>query len=434
MHKIMKIALVLAGAFLFTAVPAHAQFTLVSGTVQDPNGIPYAGGTLSALLVPGSSGGYTLNGAAYSGRIGPVSLDATGSFTQNFGSNAIILPASSQWQITVQSNPGGISPPLGTGDQSFTVTVTISGATQSLTSTLTAAATKLTNFLSAGTVLTVTGTAPIASSGGTSPAISCATCTTSAAPLTLNQLILGAGGQAEAVLGTLGTTTTVYHGNAAGAGTFGAVNLATDVTGQVPIGAVGSAGLSGTAPIAIASTGAISLTGQVPIGQLGSAGLSGTSPIVVASTGAISCPTCSTSGGTGTVTQIDRVTQNAAIGSTTLVACPASPAGGTNFLVSSNAKITTAATSTSTLGPLSITYTAPDGTAFTALPVSYRIAPVGLAINTAGDTNNITTTFDSGFPFLVNCQAGSTVTYAFGYASSGGTAMVYDLHVRAMQQ
>jgi hypothetical protein len=40
--------------------------------------------------------------------------------------------------------------------------------------------------------------------------------------------------------------------------------------------------------------------GQIPITAVGSAGLSGTSPIVVASTGAISCPTCSTSSGTVT--------------------------------------------------------------------------------------------------------------------------------------
>lgn len=65
--------------------------------------------------------------------------------------------------------------------------------------------------------------------------------------------------------------------------------------GQIPIGNLGSAGLSGTAPVAVASTGAVSLTGQVPVGQLGSAGLSGTSPIVVASTGALSCPTCNVS-------------------------------------------------------------------------------------------------------------------------------------------
>lgn len=54
-----------------------------------------------------------------------------------------------------------------------------------------------------------------------------------------------------------GTTTTVLHGNAAGNPSFGAVSLATDVTGQLPIAAVGSAGLSATSPITIAATGVI---------------------------------------------------------------------------------------------------------------------------------------------------------------------------------
>lgn len=153
MRKIMKLALVLAGALLFT-VSAHAQnFITVTATVTDPNGIPYAGGTMNAVLVPGTPGGWTLGGQPYSGRVGPIGLDSTGSFTANFGSNAAILPASSQWQITVNSNPGGILPPLGTGAQSFTVTMTISGPSpQSISSTLNAAAPKLTNFVSAGTV------------------------------------------------------------------------------------------------------------------------------------------------------------------------------------------------------------------------------------------------------------------------------------------
>lgn len=45
----------------------------------------------------------------------------------------------------------------------------------------------------------------------------------SGAGLTLNQLLLGGGGSAIVPLGSLGTTTTLLHGNAAGAPTFGAV-------------------------------------------------------------------------------------------------------------------------------------------------------------------------------------------------------------------
>jgi len=53
--------------------------------------------------------------------------------------------------------------------------------------------------------------------------------------LVANQLMLGAGGTSTATLGTLGTSSTVLHGNAVGAPTFGAVNLATDVTGDLSV-------------------------------------------------------------------------------------------------------------------------------------------------------------------------------------------------------
>lgn len=65
--------------------------------------------------------------------------------------------------------------------------------------------------------------------------IACATCVTSAAALTANQLVIGGALQASSTLGTLGTTTTVLHGNAGGAPTFAAVNLATETTGITAI-------------------------------------------------------------------------------------------------------------------------------------------------------------------------------------------------------
>lgn len=72
-----------------------------------------------------------------------------------------------------------------------------------------------------GTIIGETATTPITLSAG--GAIGCATCVTSAASLTANQLVIGSGSQGEQSLGTLGTTTTVLHGNAGGAPTFAAV-------------------------------------------------------------------------------------------------------------------------------------------------------------------------------------------------------------------
>lgn len=79
--------------------------------------------------------------------------------------------------------------------------------------------------------LTTTGT-----SGGI-PYFSSTSALSSSALLTANALVLGGGAaSAPVVLGSLGTTSTVLHGNAAGAPTFAAVALTTDVSGQLPIG------------------------------------------------------------------------------------------------------------------------------------------------------------------------------------------------------
>ena len=99
---------------------------------------------------------------------------------------------------------------------------------------------------------------------------------TAAANLDLNQLIIGSGGTAVQKLGTLGTTTTVLHGNAAGAPTFGAVSLTADVSGTLPIGN-GGLGVTtltnhgivlGQGGSAVTATAAMT-NGQLPIGSTG---------------------------------------------------------------------------------------------------------------------------------------------------------------------
>jgi hypothetical protein len=58
----------------------------------------------------------------------------------------------------------------------------------------------------------------------------------SSVALTLNALLLGGGaGATPTPMGSLGSTTTVLHGNAAGPPTFGAVSLSADVTGNLPV-------------------------------------------------------------------------------------------------------------------------------------------------------------------------------------------------------
>lgn len=87
-------------------------------------------------------------------------------------------------------------------------------------------------------ILTVAGGGTGLSSGtsGGIPYFSASGTMASSAALTANRLVLGGGaGVAPTVLGSLGTTTTVLHGNAAGAPTFGAVALGSDVSGNLPL-------------------------------------------------------------------------------------------------------------------------------------------------------------------------------------------------------
>jgi hypothetical protein len=80
------------------------------------------------------------------------------------------------------------------------------------------------------------GTGIASGTSGGIPYFSGTTSIASSALLTANALVLGGGAATTpATLASLGTTTTVLHGNAAGAPTFGAVSLSADVTGNLPV-------------------------------------------------------------------------------------------------------------------------------------------------------------------------------------------------------
>jgi hypothetical protein len=143
----------LLAAMLAIALPARAQsgFIQVSGTVVDPQGFPYAGGstggaTISAVLVPSGISSATLNGNSFATSIGPAALSNTGQFTLTLADNTLVSPAGTQWQFTVIGT-SGLPWPIGRGSQGFTVTLTIhgNGSTQDISSNLQSAALSLTN-------------------------------------------------------------------------------------------------------------------------------------------------------------------------------------------------------------------------------------------------------------------------------------------------
>lgn len=101
----------------------------------------------------------------------------------------------------------------------------------------------------------VTGTLPVGNGGigitsGTSggvPYFSGSTTIASSAALTQNRIVLGGGaGAAPTVVGSLGSTVQVLHGNASGAPTFGAVVLTSDVSGILAVANGGTGISSGT--------------------------------------------------------------------------------------------------------------------------------------------------------------------------------------------
>jgi hypothetical protein len=137
---------------------AFAQYTTVTGTVTDVNGLAYASGQMKAQLVLNGSAvtgqpTVTINnltqcnaggfGSApckipFPGTIGPFALDGNGNMPLGgvqFQDNNQVTPAGTQWLFTVNETPG-IPPPGGTGPQTCTATITITGATQNVTAPL----------------------------------------------------------------------------------------------------------------------------------------------------------------------------------------------------------------------------------------------------------------------------------------------------------
>jgi hypothetical protein len=164
MKRTVLATLVLLAA-VFSVLPASAQTTLVTGTVNDPRGIPYSFASVKAQLV--SSTGplsgqptVTISSAAqcasagqgsapcqipFPGTAGPVTADVNGKFTLALQDNALVTPAATQWNFSVTESPG-VNPPVGFGPQTFSLAITITGASQDVSVALNAVAPLLSRF------------------------------------------------------------------------------------------------------------------------------------------------------------------------------------------------------------------------------------------------------------------------------------------------
>lgn len=147
--------------------------------------------------------------------------------------------------------------------------------------------------LASGCLSVTHTTGVVASSGAACGSGGLGTVTHTVGPLTLNALVVGNASADIDVLASLGTTTTLLHGNAAGRPTFSAVVSAdlnittTSCTNQV-VSAISAGGVGTCHTIVAADT-----TGLGTVTSIGT-----TSPITggaITATGTIACATCVTS-------------------------------------------------------------------------------------------------------------------------------------------
>lgn len=246
-------------ALLALPFAVQAQFTIVTGTVSDTNSLPYACGTISAqLIVPGGTAP-TLNGGGFTTQTSPVQLGCPtiggsgpiGNFTMRLADNNVISPAGTQWRFTV--NASGVLPPLGTGPQACTATVTITGGSQSLTTNFSACP-ALTNLGTATGIGVGGGSVSTFSSGNLTPLFTTSVATPNTTPA-LSYTLSNAGANtvfgnctgASAPPAYCSITSAMLPGSGVGSGTVTSVGLSLPPQFAVANTPVTSAGvLAGT--------------------------------------------------------------------------------------------------------------------------------------------------------------------------------------------
>jgi hypothetical protein len=149
---------------LFAPSTRAQTYTAVTGTITDPNGLPYSFATINIQLAPAPTG------PARCGNnnlqiLGTTDADKNGTFQMALCPNASITPAGSQWQFNVSISPG-IPLPGGTGPQTCTPTlITIAGASQSVSAAISANCPALSNITGGASSFPVTTSVAVNSGG-----------------------------------------------------------------------------------------------------------------------------------------------------------------------------------------------------------------------------------------------------------------------------
>jgi hypothetical protein len=289
-----------------SANPSYAQLSLtagVSGTLPVANGGTGTGSTLtglvrgsaSAMTAAELSGDVTTSGSnaatvvQVEGAAIPASafLVGTNSSKQLVAAQPFVVNAqTSTYQVVASDFSNCKTIPVASG--TFTITLVASGSQP--------ASGQCINVFNYGSgVVTIARSGQNINGGTASITLNAAS---ASAPTSANIVSDGTNYEATIDEGTVGTVTSIATTSPITGGTItgaGTIACATCVVASSP--GAGIAHFAGSTQTVTSSAVSLSadVSGQLPIGNVGSSGLSGTAPITISSAGAIACATCDTS-------------------------------------------------------------------------------------------------------------------------------------------